>query len=116
MARTPANGSVVPEPEVALPPVVYVPAQLPAPGEAEVVLELRRLQDGRVALLAFSAMDRLVASCGEAQPWALVQTSRLDDLREQGGGWDVVLLDPFLPEDLRHPEPALHDPGGSHEP
>jgi hypothetical protein len=87
--------------EVEIPPVVYVPARQPAPDDTDVTLVLRELADGRVALLAYTAMDRLVAACGERQPWALVQSSRLEEMRTQGGGWDVVLLDPHLPDELR---------------
>jgi hypothetical protein len=96
------------EAPVPLPPVVYVPARQPGPGDSEVTLEMRALEDGRVALLVYSAVDRLVAACGEHQPWALLPTARLEELQGQDAEWDVVLLDPHLPEELRHAgdEPA----------
>ncbi|MGH8867954.1 MAG: hypothetical protein ACRDYU_08155 [Actinomycetes bacterium] len=49
-------------------------------------------------------MDRLVAACGEQQPWALLQTDRLDEIRAMGGGWGVVMLDAHLPAELREEE------------
>ncbi|WP_424922760.1 SAV_915 family protein [Aeromicrobium chenweiae] len=32
------------------------------------------LRDGRTALLAYTALDRLVDCCGDRQPWVLIET------------------------------------------
>lgn len=64
-------------------------------------MELRRLDDGRVALLAFTALDRLVWGCGAKQPWTLVETARLDEI-DRARPFDVVVLDAQVPHQYRH--------------
>lgn len=86
---------------VSLPPMVYVPTRQAHCQAEDIEVELRPLEDGRVALLAYSALDRLVACCGDAQPWALLPASAVDEVAE-GTPFDVVLLDIELPEELRH--------------
>lgn len=93
------------EPRVPLPPVVYVPCEPPASEDGDLVLELRHLADGRLALLAYSALDRLIACCGEHQPWALVPTPKLDEINEEVP-FEVVALDLDLPAEQRRTEPA----------
>ena len=86
-----------------LPPFVYLPvAPGGAPDDAEV--ELRTLTDGRVALLAYSALDRLETCCGPHQPWRAFPTAVLDDIATQQP-YDLVLLDHPLPTEVRHPAP-----------
>lgn len=80
---------------------LYVPSRRAAPGSEEIELELRRLADGRLAMLAFSRLDLLVAGCGESQPWVLVPQERLPAARA-AAGVDIVLLDVALPAQLRH--------------
>ncbi|OLT44712.1 hypothetical protein BJF85_19775 [Saccharomonospora sp. CUA-673] len=86
-----------------LPPVVYLPTG-PHDGEAtqQADIELRRTPDGRLALLAYSAVDRLVECCGPHQPWILAQTSDLPKLHERQP-YEMILLDAEIPEELRHP-------------
>ena len=47
-------------------------------------------------MLAYSALDFLVAGCGEAQPWVAVPTERVTELQRLSGAetvlWDVALL------------------------
>lgn len=77
-----------------IPPVVYVPINgVESEGRAQI--ELRRLQNGQLAITAFSALDRLHRELGSAQPWMLV---RVADLERQAASRDVsrVLLDPRL--------------------
>ncbi|WP_158892034.1 SAV_915 family protein [Amycolatopsis anabasis] len=86
-----------------LPPVVYLPTAA-HPRNSENAVELRQLDDGRKALLAYSALDRLVKCCGDHQPWALVDTEHLPALYA-AQPYDVIYLDYDLPEHLRH-QPA----------
>ncbi len=85
-----------------LPPVVYVPTgPHSGPDTAEANVELRRTEDGRLALLAFSAVDRLVEGCGEHQPWMMLRTEHLKNLHE-AQPYEVILLDGAIPAALRH--------------
>ncbi|PXY19796.1 SAV_915 family protein [Prauserella endophytica] len=84
-----------------LPPVLYLPtAPIAADGTGETTVELRRTGDGRIALLAYTALDRLVECCGEHQPWLMVHTEHLPKLHERQP-YDVILLDGEIPEELR---------------
>ncbi|MEU6643791.1 SAV_915 family protein [Saccharomonospora sp. NPDC046836] len=85
-----------------LPPVVYLPTGRHAGTDTtDATVELRRTEDGRLALLAFSAIDRLVEGCGEHQPWMMVRTEHLQELH-QARPYDVILLDGVIPGELRH--------------
>lgn len=85
------------EPPVIVPPVLYLPAR--EHPEGGVYPEVRKLQDGRQALLAYTALDRLAKACGESQPWILVHTAELGDIQERQP-YDVVAFDPQLPTQL----------------
>ncbi|WP_026360321.1 SAV_915 family protein [Amycolatopsis nigrescens] len=89
-----------------LPPVIYVPTTPHRNGNTESSIELRRTGDGRLALLAYSALDRLVACCGEHQAWVLVTSGNLPKLYA-AQPYDVILLDAQLPEDLRYGHQAV---------
>jgi hypothetical protein len=86
---------------VALPPVVYLPVAHVPDDATEGQAELRRLDDGRLAVMAYTSLDRLIDCCGEQQPWLLVRVAALSELRTQSG-YAVVALDVPLPEELRH--------------
>ena len=95
----------VADPAHAFPPIVYVPCP---PGQSkdeqsskELAIELRQTRDGRLALLVYSAMDRLIAHCGPAQPWTILATQDLEQVR-LATGFELVLLDLDIPEELRH--------------
>lgn len=94
-----------------VPPVVYVPAQRVREGDTGTTLELRQLTDGTLVLVAYSSLDRLVASCGEYQPWALVTAPQLEQLQPYAG-FETVVLDAELPEELRHGQDSLGAPEG----
>lgn len=74
---------------------VYVPTQRGSLADQQVTLELRHTVDGRVALLAYTDLDSLVAGCGEAQPWVAVPEERVGELLRLSGAeavlWDVAL-------------------------
>ncbi|RSN61521.1 hypothetical protein DMH01_15295 [Amycolatopsis sp. WAC 04182] len=58
------------------------------------------MRDGRVALLAYTALDRLAAYCGATQPCVAVITAQLDEL-DRVTPFDVVLLDLPVPHHAR---------------
>lgn len=76
--------------------LVLVPIQAADPQADRTVVELRRMPDGQLALPIFSDLDALVAGCGPAQPWMLLPTERLADLRAELG-FDGVIVDVELP-------------------
>jgi hypothetical protein len=80
--------------------LVYLPSQPVRRGDREAVLELRHVEDGSLALLAFSSLEDLVAGCGEHQPWVAVSAEHLPELQRLSGA-EHVLWDAELPEPLR---------------
>jgi hypothetical protein len=83
----------------AVPPLLYVPIEDPQVNN-ELTIEFRRLADGRLALLAYTALDRLVSGCGPRQPWALIPVSKLDEI-DQLRPYDLILLDVKIPRGQR---------------
>lgn len=83
-----------------LPPVLYVPLAYETVDPAEAQLEYRLTKDGRKALLAYSALDRLHRGMGVEQPWAAVPTVQLERFREVDH-FDTVVLDIVMPARLR---------------
>jgi hypothetical protein len=81
-----------------VPPVLYIPVQDFQPESDNLTIDFRKLPDGRVALLAYTALDRLTAGCGTAQPWALVSTAKLDEI-DRNTPYDVIMLDVQIEED-----------------
>jgi hypothetical protein len=86
-------------PAEVFPPIIYVPTG-PAQTPEEMTVDLRATRDGRLALLVYSAMDRLVAHCGPDQPWTVMATKDLDRVQE-ATGFELVLLDLDIPEEQR---------------
>ena len=83
-----------------VPPVLYLPVRPGSPAGAPEI-EMRVLEDGRTALLAYTALDRLGRCCGPHQSWVLYRTEELAAL-DATSPYDVVLLDQLLPEELWH--------------
>lgn len=81
-----------------IPPVVYLACAVA--GTESFTPDLRTTEDGRVALLVYSALDRLVDRCGPGQPWVVVQTAKLDAI-DAYAPHDVVLLDAEIPDEHR---------------
>lgn len=81
------------------PPVVYVPC-VPVVSRAEASACLRTTADGRTALLAYSALDRLHAGAGRDVPWALMTIQDLQDLHDEHP-FDVLYMDLKIPEHAR---------------
>ena len=92
------EGSLGPDPDRPfVPPALYLPST-GVPNAQGTEIELRRLRDGRMALLAYTAVDRLVKCMGPNQPWALFLTENLDELAE-AQPFDVV-VDQQLPREM----------------
>jgi len=79
-------------------PVLYLPST-GAPNTYGAEIELRKTNDGRMALLAYTALDRLADCMGPHQPWVLYPTERLGDL-ETVEHYDVIYLDLPVPQEL----------------
>ena len=82
-----------------VPPVLSLPLHRDSTEETRLV-ETRQLKDGRLALLAYTALDRLATLCGEDQPWLLTQTQTLDEIKKYQH-FDVVIFDLEIPEQYR---------------
>lgn len=91
---------------VLVPPVLYLPVEVDESGAVRDV-RMIKLGDGRVALCAYTALDRFVACWGAGQAWALVNTADLPGIHDQKP-FDVKLLDVLVPEPVRssRPEPV----------
>ncbi|WP_342666431.1 SAV_915 family protein [Mycetocola saprophilus] len=76
-----------------IPPVLYLPIRLGPEGQR--TIEIHRRADGRTTLLAYTALDRLARQCGESQPWILVFTERLGEIKDEYP-FDVVSFDPGI--------------------
>ncbi len=83
-----------------VPPMLYVPVADYPSGTDDVAIDFRRMTDGRTALVAFTALDRLIDGCGAAQPWVLLPTGALAEI-DQHSPYDVILLDVTIPADER---------------
>jgi hypothetical protein len=93
-----ANRPGLPE----LPPVLYLPCAEAVADPAAARPELRRTRDGRLALLAYTALDRLRDGCGAHQPWVLVRSDGLQRMHEHDP-FDLLLLDVVVPGTHRRP-------------
>ncbi len=82
------------------PPMVYLPCAEDVVDPAHARVDMRRTRDGRVALLAYSALDRLHNCCGAQQPWIVLPTAILDKL-QQDNPFELLLLGVMIPEDER---------------
>lgn len=82
------------------PPVVYLPCIETVADATQARVAMRTTKDGRVALLAYSALDRLQSCCGPNQPWIVMPTAALDGL-QQAQPFQLLLLDLVIPEDKR---------------
>lgn len=83
------------QPEVIVPPALYLPIVDNPSGEGQRAV-VKKLADGRLGLLAYTALDRLADKCGPEQPWMLVMTSELGRIKE-GQPFDVVAFDIDVP-------------------
>ncbi len=82
------------------PPVVYLPVLSDVQHVDEAEIMLRRTKDGRIACLAYSALDRLHQCCGSDQPWLWTPTVALDAL-QLAQPFELLFLDLEIPEENR---------------
>lgn len=82
-----------------VPPVLYFPV-VGSQEEQNQAFVVRRLSNGRDGLLAYTALDRLVRSCGDEQPWVLLPIEQLARIGE-AQPFDVVAFDLDVPETQR---------------
>lgn len=87
------------------PPVVYLPTMTHVDRVEDARIMLRQMRDGRVACLAYSALDRLLTCCGDDQPWMWTPTVALDSV-QQDQPFDVLLLDIHIPDEHRGSFPS----------
>lgn len=93
----PRQEAAVDSAEVVVPPVLYLPVrELPKGG---LLAEVHETTDRRQALFVFTALDRLLDTCGRNQPWKLVQTVALDAIQETQP-FDIVAFDPEVPRNM----------------
>jgi hypothetical protein len=85
---------------IAFPPVVYVPCSALGAGDDSLSVDLRPTRGGRLALLVYSALDRLVNCCGDKQPWVVMPTVNLEKIREETD-FELLLLDVEIPDEFR---------------
>lgn len=81
------------------PPVVYLPVEMDADGQVQ-DFKMLKLGDGRIALVAYTALDRLLDAWGDHQSWLLFETGKVDDIK-QAKHFDLKLLDVEVPENFR---------------
>ncbi|MGJ7906766.1 SAV_915 family protein [Actinopolyspora sp. H202] len=82
------------------PPMVYLPCEAHVARAEDAVVQLRELDDGRLVLPVYSALDRLHSRCGRQQPWLVMPATQLGKLR-QVAHFDLVVLDMDIPEEQR---------------
>lgn len=82
-----------------VPPALYIPLSVDStPGQQ--IVEIRELKDGRKALLAYTALDRLLTLAGDRQPWTLLRTEDLQQIKQEQP-YDVVIFDLDVPAAYR---------------
>ena len=92
--------SATPVDKITFPPVVYVPCAPLDQDDEGLSVDLRRTREGKLALLVYSALDRLIICCGEQQPWVVLPTANLEKIRENTD-FELILLDIEIPDDFR---------------
>lgn len=80
----------------------FLPGTSDADGNA--AAEIFSLEDGRLALLAFSSLDRLVSCMGKAQPWVAIKSDFPVERLQMMARADIVLWDTELPLEVRRSE------------
>ncbi|WP_215548293.1 SAV_915 family protein [Amycolatopsis sp. CA-230715] len=86
--------------EIAEPTVFFLPSVPGRGDDGRPALALKPLDDGRLALPLYTALDRLVAGCGDRQPWVAVLESKVEQVFRDSGA-DVAIVDAELSDDAR---------------
>ncbi|MGV0808027.1 SAV_915 family protein [Mycolicibacterium setense] len=82
------------------PPVVYLPCAEAVEDPRAARIDMRQTRDGRTALLAYSALDRLHYCCGDDQAWIVMPTAGLSQL-QSAHPFQLLLLDVVIPAEER---------------
>ena len=87
------------------PPVVYVPCtrsrtEWGPDGQVALEILMRMTRDGRIALLAYSALDRFNSMVGRQTEWALLTHDGLDEVYAKQP-FDLLLMDVEVPAESR---------------
>lgn len=82
------------------PPVVYLPCTETVTDPKDARVDMRETRDGRTALLAYSALDRLRDCCGDKQAWIVMPTANLSQL-QAARPFQLLMLDVEIPVDKR---------------
>ncbi|GAA1797901.1 SAV_915 family protein [Leucobacter iarius] len=98
-AETQASEEPTNSKSTVIPPMLYLPIRVSAGGPES--FEVRPLPDGRRALLAYTALDRLLDQCGSEQPWAVLQIEALATVMSSQP-FDLVSFDPVISAHLVH--------------
>ncbi len=85
--------------------LVYLPSERAQRGDAEVTVEFRRIDDGRLVVLAYTSLDALVDGCGDRQPWVSLPAESIGEI-VQASGADEVLWNQALPAEQRRESSA----------
>lgn len=94
-------GNVSPRPIPSdFPPVVYLPCAETVADPKDARIDMRETRDGRTALLAYSALDRLRQCCGDKQAWVLMPTANLSQL-QAARPFQLLMLDVEIPVEHR---------------
>jgi hypothetical protein len=83
------------------PVLVYVPTRSILGSDDRICPELRRTQDGRLALLAYTSLTQLVDGCGADQPWVRVPVDWFEQIQAECR-YDTIALNVALPAESRH--------------
>lgn len=98
-----------------LPSEVYLPTQRPPSDDGEVLLQVRDVGDGRLALPVYTALQVLGSACGSDSPWISVMSSRLQSLAPEVGAGSL-LVDAAMPDQDGAEPDAAAPPSGDVEP
>ncbi|MGB6163217.1 MAG: SAV_915 family protein [Pseudonocardiaceae bacterium] len=79
---------------------VYLPSRPVSGDSGRAELELRRRQDGQLALLAYTSLELLVAGCGAQQPWIAIPVVELEQA-QRSAQFDLIALNVLLPPEMR---------------
>ncbi|WP_369806678.1 SAV_915 family protein [Mycobacterium sp. E802] len=82
------------------PPVVYLPCAEEVDDPNDARIDMRETRDGRTALLAYSALDRLHECCGDDQAWIVAPTAILSQLQSLHP-FQLLMLDVEIPVEQR---------------
>ena len=71
--------------------VVFAPCEPILPGDAQVRVLLLQAESQLLLIPAWSSLERLVAACGDGQPWVSIPLAEVDAVRDRVGATAVLL-------------------------